>query len=746
MYQYIVATRMLLPVLAFSQTELKGVVMTEDGPNHGPIEGASVYWQDTQIGTMTNEEGAFSIPFKKEHNYLIISYVGFKSDTLEIHSNKPIKHHLVEANELDEVVIKGKKSNLNVSYFGAHNIENMNEGELLKAACCNLSESFETNPTIDVSFTDAVTGTKQIQMLGLTSPYIQLTQENIPAIRGAAQVYGMSFIPGTWVQSIQITKGAGSVINGFESITGQINTELKKPDTAEKFFLNLFASLNGRMEVNMHSNVQVKDKLSTGLYAHVNMRKAKVDGNNDSFLDSPLGRQINIMNRWKYYDGKEGWQSSLMLRFLNDEKQAGEIGFEPNTHKGSTTFWGSEINTKRYETYFKLGKVNPDIPYQSFGYQAAYSYHKQDSYFGLKEYGITHSSFYTNALFQSILSNTYHQFKTGISYTYDDYKEQVLRNNYARTDQTIGGFFEYNFDNEEKISINAGLRADYHNHWGFFLTPRLHMRYQAFTKTSLRVSAGRGKRTANIFAENQKIFATNREILITPNNGSAYGLQPETAWNYGFSLLQGFQLLEREGDITLDFYRTDFTNQVVIDYENPQEISFYNLNGQSFANSFQLSANYELLPSLDMRLAFKYYDVQTQYKTQQLANPLQAKNRFFINLAYHTTEKENGSQWLFDYTFNWVGEQRLPNTESDPLNSFQIPSYSPNYSLMNTQITKNFNKQFSMYIGGENLTGFTQEKPIFGYNDPFGENFDSSLVYAPIHGQMVYIGLRYGID
>ncbi|HIP49684.1 MAG TPA: TonB-dependent receptor [Lutibacter sp.] len=746
MYKNLVILLMLFPVLAISQSELKGMVMTKDEAQHVALEGASVYWLHTDVGTMTNEKGNFSIPFNKENHQLIISYIGYKTDTLDIHSKEFFHHLLIESNELDEVIVKGKKSNINTSYFGAHNLESISEGELLKAACCSLSESFETNPSIDVSFTDAVTGTKQIQMLGLTSPYIQLTQENIPAIRGAAQVYGMSFIPGTWVKSIQITKGAGSVINGFESITGQINTELKKPDNAEKFFLNLFGSLNGRMEFNTHANTQVKDKLSTGIYAHVNMRKTKIDANEDGFLDSPLAQQINILNRWKYYDGKEGWHTSLILRYLNDEKQAGQTDFNPDLHKDGTTFWGSEIKTKRYESYFKLGKVNPDIPYQSFGYQAAYSYHNQDSYFGLNKYDITHSSFYTNALFQSILSNTYHQFKTGISYTYDNYQENLTNKTYSRTDQTIGGFFEYNFDNEDKLSINAGLRADYHNHWGFFLTPRIHIRYQPYTKTTLRLSGGRGKRTANIFAENQKIFATNRTILITPNNGSAYGLQPETAWNYGFSFLQGFQLFERKGDITLDFYRTDFENQVVIDYENPQEVSFYNLNGQSFANSLQLSGNYELMQNLDMRIAYKYYDVQTQYKTQVLLNPLQAKNRFFVNLAYHTTEKENGSQWLFDYTFNWVGEQRLPNTESNPLSSFKIPDTSPSYTLMNTQITRNFNSQFSIYLGGENLTGFTQEKPIFGYDEPFGENFDSSLVYAPIHGQMFYVGLRYGID
>lgn len=744
MKKIIILTLFMFPILTFSQGVLNGKIMYLEGKQHAALAGASVLWEDTQVGTITQENGDFQIPYKEEYKYLIISYLGFKTDTLKVLKPNYLHHLLEESEELGEVVVKGKKKNLNVSYFGAQNIEKLGEGELLKAACCSLSESFETNPSIDVSFTDAVTGTKQIQMLGLTSPYIQLTQENIPAVRGAAQAYGMSFIPGTWVSGIQITKGAGSVINGFESITGQINSELKKPETAERFFLNIYGSQNGRMEFNTDYNTRISNRIHTGFYIHGNMRSLEMNENSDNFLDSPLGKQVNIMNRWKYQDNINGWESSLILRYLDDHKQTGEVTFDPDLHKMTTTYWGSEIDTERFDSFFKLGRVFPDIPYQSIGFQAAYSTHQQESYFGLKEYNITHNSFYSNALFQSILGNTYHKFKTGISFTYDDYTEHLTDFDFDRTDQSIGGFFEYDFDNEKVFSINAGIRVDYHNHWGAFVTPRVHTRYQPWTKTTIRASAGRGKRTANIFAENQKIFATNRMINITSNQGDAYGLQPEKAWNYGFSLLQGFSILERYGDISVDYYRTDFTDQVVVDYENPQEINFYNLNGQSFANSLQIGANYELTHDLDIRLAYKLYDVQTEYVLGLKANPLQAKNRFFVNLAYETHETDKGGQWLFDYTFNWIGEQRIPFTGSNPAND-QLPDNSPTYNLMNAQITKRFSKQFSIYFGGENLTDYTQGNPILGSDDPFGAYFDSSLVFAPVHGRMFYTGLRYTI-
>ncbi len=739
----------LLLFLSFSlfsqgQSVVKGKILYIENTKEVPLLGVSVYWANTDIGTSTIDDGSFELAYKKTYKNLVISYLGFQSDTLKITSPTFVRHVLKEGEKLDAVIVKSEKKNLSTSYSGLVNLEKMGSGELLKAACCSLSESFDTNPSIDVSFSDAVTGTKQIQMLGLTSPYIQITQENIPAIRGAAQTYGMSFIPGTWVNSIQITKGAGSVINGFESITGQINTELIKPDKGELFFLNLFGSQNGRMEINMHSNTKITNKISTGLFAHYNTRQNKTDNNTDGFLDSPLGQQFNFMNRWKYYDGAKGWHGSLIFRALDDSKQAGELNFNPDVHKMGTTYWGSKIDTKRYESYFKLGKVNPDIPYQSFGYQASYSHHNQESYFGLRNYNITHDSFYTNALFASILSNTYHKFKTGMSFTYDAYSEQIYSQDYSRTEQTIGGFFEYNFDNEEAVSINAGLRGDYHNYWGFFVSPRMHLRYQPWERTTLRLSAGRGKRAANIFAENQKIFASNRSISITPNNGEAYGLQPETAWNYGFSLLQGFTLFERKGDTTLDFYRTDFENQVVVDYEQPTQVMFYNLNGDSYANSLQLSANYELLHDLDLRVAYKYYDVKTQYNTGLLDNPLKAKNRFFINLAYKTHQYENGSQWLFDYTINHVGEQRLPNTASNPI-AYQLEKYATPYTLMNMQITKVFSKQFSVYLGGENLTDYTQKNAILAYNDPFSPYFDSSMIYAPVHGRTFYAGLRFKV-
>ncbi len=739
----------LISSITFSQEKFKGMIMDKNGPKDNlGVYGASVHWLNTNVGVTTNEKGWFTIPYKQKYTKLVVSFVGFKTDTITVNSLKPIHHFLTENNTLKEITIKSKKGATERSYLEAQNVMMINSAELLKAACCNLAESFETNPSIDVNYSDALTGTKQIQMLGLTSPYLLITQENIPSIRGASQAFGLSFTPGTWVESIQITKGAGSVVNGYESISGQINAELVKPYTNNRFFVNAYGSAGGRMEFNTHLNQKVSDRWQTGLYVHGNYRGEKFDRNNDDFLDNPLAEQINIMNRWQYIDAEKGWVSFINFRYLDDEKQVGEVNFNPDLDKGSATVWGSEIKTKRFDTSAKLGYVFPDLPFQSMGIQAAYSNHKQDSYFGLSDYNIQHQSFFSSFIFNSIIGDTRNKFKTGLSFTYDKYDEFVnvtSVNKYDRKENAVGAFFEYAYDNADNISITAGLRIDAHNLLGTFVTPRLHIRYAPWQQGVFRTSIGKGRRSANIFAENQQFFASSRQVNIDGVGGEAYGLSPEIAWNYGVSFLQGYKLFGKKGDITFDFYRTDFENQVVVDWENPQEISFYNLDGKSVANSFQLEVNQNIIPFFNTRFSYKYYDVNTDYKSGNLDKALQAKHRFFANFSYETEKKENDSHWKFDVTYNWVGKQRLPNTQSNPV-EYQLPVYSKSYNLLNTQVTKVFSKKFELYAGGENITNYKQKNPILGSDNPFGSNFDTTIIYAPVFGANYYAGLRFKID
>lgn len=728
-----------------AQETIKGIVIDE---NKQPISGANVMWQNTIISTNTSTTGNFSIAKSSESSLLIISFEGYETQQISVTTLVDFTIVLKEINSLQTVTVSKTKKSTEHSLFKVANVQTMGQQELLKAACCNLSESFSTNPSIDVNFSDAITGNKQIKMLGLTSPYILIAEENIPAIRGASQAYGLSFVPGTWVESIQITKGAGSVINGYESISGQINYELLKPVNDIPFYLNLYGSQDSRFEWNSHFNQKISDKWSTTLFLHANTRQSKNDMNKDGFLDNPLGKQANILNRWQYNDVEKGWVSFTNLRYMKDEKQAGEVNFNPATDQFTTNTWGSEVNTEKIEISNKLGYVFPDMPYQSFGFQNSFQSHRQDSYFGLNQYDVHQKSFYSNLLFNSIITNTKNKFTTGINFAYDRYDELVKVNfdqDFSRIDNSFGAFFEYTFDNLDNFSLVAGARVDHHNRLATFFTPRLHLRYNPWDKAVLRASIGRGKRAANIFAENQHLFASARDFSIRSSNGNLYGLQAEIAWNYGVSFIQKFKLFEKSAEVILDYYVTDFQNQAVVDIDaSAQQVLFYNLDGKSFSKSFQAEFSIELVKHLNLKTAYKYFDVQTQFTTGQLQRALQAKHRFFANVSFETHIKEKGQQWKFDVTYNWLGAQRLPTTADNPL-AYQLGEYAPAFAVINTQITRTFSSVFEIYFGGENIGNYKQNNGIVQNENPFGNYFDSSMLYGPVFGQMYYAGLRFKI-
>ena len=747
MLRYILLWGLLLPLTAFAQQFSKGTVVDEANL---PLMGAEVYWNGTQIGVSTDDNGTFSLKRTENSNTLVISYIGYKTKTIKVTNSEALHIQLEPQSALEEVVVTQKRANTMKSQWQVANLHTMSSGELLKAACCNLSESFSTNPSIDVNFSDAVTGNKQIKMLGLTSPYILMAEENIPAMRGASQAYGLSFVPGTWIESIQITKGAGSVINGYESISGQINYEIEKPINARPFFLNLYASEDSRYELNAHSKIKLSDKWATSLLAHGNVRQRKSDHNHDGFIDNPIGNQINLLNRWQYSNAEKGWVSFVNLNYMKDERQAGQIDYNPLTDKGTTNAWGSEVNSERFTLSNKTGYVFPDTTYKSIGLQNSFQSHRQDSYFGLNSYDIHQKSWYGNLIYNSIIGNTQHKFATGLSGTYDDYNEQLttsaLAGDFSRIDRSVGAFFEYTYDNSSNFSFVAGIRADSHNNLGNFITPRFHLRYNPWKEATFRLSAGRGKRAANVIAENQQLLASSRQLhIIGGDGGKLYGLNPEIAWNYGASFLQAFKIWGKNAELSVDFYRTHFDNQVVVDLDHsPQQALFYNLDGKSFANSLQAEVSISPAKGLDFKAAYKYYDVQTQFTKGQLEKTLTPKHRWFANIAYETadTQENNHSQWKFDVTFNWLGEQRLPTTATNPL-AYRLSDYAPSFATLNAQITRVFSKKFEVYVGGENITNYKQANGILAADAPFGAYFDSTMQYAPAFGQMYYAGMRF---
>ena len=700
--------------------------------------GATVKWINTDKGTISNEKGDFKLERESKKDLVIISYVGFQTDTLSVKDINYITHYMSysEENFLDEVTVSKRRNSAQRTYLMPQNIINISEEELLKAACCNLSESFETNPSVDVNHNDALTGTKQIEMLGLKSPYILITEENIPMVRGASQTFGLGFTPGTWIESIQVTKGMGSVTNGYESIVGQINTEIKKPYNDMPFFFNLFKGIDGRFEANAHLRSKVSDKIQNTFFIHYNDRKKVNDKNGDMFLDKPLQDQLNLLSKWQFTDASKGLVSFLNIRYLDDNKKIGSIDF--NEKSDLSSFWGGEIFTNRFDSSFKLGYVNPNIPYQSLGFQLAYNFHDQESYYGLNDYNISQKSLFLNLIYNSIISNTKNKIKAGLNFSSDDYSEYVFKSNIDRIDRSLGGFFEYSFDNMNDFNLIFGLRYDIHNNIGSFFTPRLHFRYMLNDNFAIKGSVGTGRKIANVFAENQAIFLSNRKNINKNFDAKLYGVSPEKATNLGFSLDHKVFLFGGQGNLIFDFYKTIFDNRVIIDFETFGEFNFYNSSlGKSKSDNYQIEFLFSK-NNWNITTAYKKYDVKSYYLSGLKEKPLQPRNIIFFNYGIESN-KVNESNWKFDITYNRLGKQRLM---LNPRDNYEF--VDPHFSI-NSQITRVFSSKFEVYVGGENLNNYKQENPIIMANDPFNKNFDASIIHGPIFGSTYYIGLRYKI-
>jgi outer membrane receptor for ferrienterochelin and colicins len=730
-------------IIAQNQISGKIFEVTEKGDTSA-LTGATLFWLKTNIATNSDVNGNYSLPKTKESNTLIIAFVGFENDTSVIDTSQVhADFYLSNAKTLREIEVVYRKKSSEYSYIDPMQMETLGQKELAKAACCNLSESFETNPSVDVSFADAVTGTKQIQMLGLSGQYSLITKENMPYLRGLANIYGLSFIPGSWIQSIQLSKGAGSIINGYESFTGQINTELQKPDNSEKLYFNTYVNSMSKNEYNLNLSHRINDVWSTGLLMHADFTPIKMDLNHDGFLDLPTGKQYNIMNRWSYQTVK-GFQGQFGGSYVTDNRIGGQVNFNPSVDRSSQPYYGVGIKSEKIDAFAKNGYVFKNKPETSMGLQLNFSQQRQNNFYGLNNYNGLQQTFYANYIFQGIINNTNHKYKTGASYLLDNVSETYKLYDFKRMESVPGVFGEYTYSYLTRFNVVAGLRADYHNYYGLFATPRLHLRYAFTDNTVIRASGGKALRTANVFVENSSFMASSRDFVIIPSNNSMpYGLNPEIAWNYGINFMHKFKLNYRDAQFLIDVYRTDFVNQVVVDVDaNPQKVLIYNLKGQSFSNTLQTEFSWEVRKRLDVRIAYRYIDTRTQYTSGLLPKYLLSKNRAFINIAYETKNQH----WSFDFTTQWYSPKRLPNTTSNPT-EYRRDNYSPSFFLLNGQIAykTGIKRKFEVYVGVENVLNYRQPNPIVSSDTPFGTYFDASMIWAPIYGRMFYCGLRLKI-
>lgn len=721
----------VLPVSA--DKWVKGHVLDEHSE---PVIGANIYWEGTQQGTTSDANGFFELMQKDGNKNLVVSYIGYTTSVIPVtDTSKPLKVILVGEVALQEVVVSERKMGTIASRTSVLQTQKITYDEICRAACCNLAESFETNPSVDVSYSDAATGARQIKLLGLAGTYVQMLTENYPNFRGAASLYGLDYVPGAWMESIQVSKGTSSVKNGYEALAGQINVEFKKPPTADIFSVNLFGSDAGRYEGNADASWHINDKVSTGLLVHYSNDKMQHDGNDDGFLDNPLKEQVNVMNRW--YHKLDKYVAQYGARYLHESRTGGQ----DTKHHNFVDPYRVHLNTNRAELFTKQAYIIDKEKVESVAMILSGSYHEQKSMYDRTPYNVYQKNVYASLLYEKEFSPA-HALSTGLSMNYDGFDENLrqdgVENLYDRTEIVPGAYVQYTYNWSDKLTVLAGIRADYSSLYDFFVTPRLHVKYNPFDWFHIRASAGKGFRTANVLAENNFLLASSRKMRIADN------LDQEEAWNTGLNLSFYIPLFGKELTVNGEWYYTNFLKQVVVDMDSdPHAVSFYNLDGKSYSNSFQIEATYPFFRGFTLTAAYRYTDAKTDYKdangvVSRLKKPLVSDYKGLVTASYQTPLKK----WQFDLTGQFNGGGRMPVPDkTNPLWDTDFKAYT----VVNAQITKYF-RRWSIYVGAENLFDFKQSHPIIDPENPRGDNFDGSMVWGPVHGRKIYAGLRFNIS
>ncbi len=723
----------LAPVFAFSNN-YKGKVLEKKDNKELPLTGVNVYWAGTTIGAITNDKGEFEVAPSDDHKLLVFSFVGYQNDTIKVESTEYLTVYMAQGADLEEITVTRRTASQSISKMNAQMVQNISGKELQRCACCNLSESFETNASVDVSYADAVSGVKQIQLLGLSGRYSQLTMANIPVLRGAETAFGMEYFPGTWMNSIQVSKGTAAVKNGYESITGQINIQLKEPSSTERMHFYLYGNQDGKTEINFGYVFDLNEKWSTSIMAHGNGNFRKMDMNDDGFMDKPMSRMGTFINQWNYMS--EHFNSKFGFSYLQETREGGQMDFNHDNPERTPDLYGIDIDVNRFNAFAKNGFVFHREA-TSLGTILSYNYFDRNSYYGINTFDVTQQNFYANIIYQSYLFDTRHTYNAGVSVVYDnnDAIYNGSKNYVGYEETTTGAFAEYNYIPSTKFSLLLGLRYDYSSLYDGFITPRIHAKYTPNDIISLRASAGKGYRTPDALSENSNFLASSKSFVFDEN------FEQEEAWNYGISLVNEIPLGERKLNLNLEYYRTEFENQLVVDMDqNSHQIHFYNLDGESYSNIYQVEASYELFNRFDLTAAYRYNDVKGTYNGKLQEAPFTNKYKGLLSASYRT----NMDKWQFDITAQFNGDQRLPSTKDNSLVN-QRADRSEKYMVMMAQVTKKY-RNWSFYLGGENLGSFTQDNAIIGADNPFGSDFDASRIWAPMYGAMAYVGIKYTIN
>lgn len=724
--------------------DIEGIVYSFiDGKNNTPAYGVKLYLKNAKKVAITDEKGHFHI-----HNMslalpdtLIVSKLGYYPDTLVIDQAKDNSYKITLYPQFiaKTVVIRAKRDNSTIMHMDPRNVENLGQGELRKAACCNLSESFATNATVDVSLADGVSGARRIRMMGLDGRFTQLQFENIPFMNNLDQAFGLSTVPGTWIQSIQITKGSGTVANGYEPMVGLINIEYLKPKEMDRLFVNGYGNIQGKAELNLQGGTSVGKHWSTGLFLHGSSSRLENDRNKDGFRDSPLGESFSGMNRWNYMSEK--MMGLIGVKVSYTDKFGGQIGYKQSRNQSNNGLYGVGIYNLNVEAFGKTGFMFQKHKNSSIGVVYYGKYDKINTYYGHRSLNALEKRGYINGMFETILGNTNHNLKSGISLVYDDLNQTMndklptdtTQRDLIRTEIVPGIFSEYTYKGIRSTLV-LGARLDYHNTFGWEFDPRINYKFNITEKMSLRATAGRGFRVSNYAIDYMPLMTTNEPWKVDND------LLPEVSWNFGASWVWNFKLFGQTGSWSIDYYYTHFTNQVIADRDASADyIHIRNLNGTSYSHALQTNIKIKPLPGFTIKAAYKYLDVKETTGDHLEAIIMVPKHRGFINFEYETKNKK----WSFDLTTEVYGTSRLATVRM-PNGQLSTDNTSRVMPMLSAQVTYHFS-HFDIYVGGENILDQRLQNPLIDARNPFSRSFDATRVYSSIYGVNVYAGFRYEI-
>ena len=650
--------------------------------------------------------------------------------------------------ELDNVTITARRATVR-TLGGAINGQDILRDELFKAACCNLGESFVNNPSVDVNYSDATTGARQVKLLGLSGTYVQMLTENLPNFRGAALPYGLGYVPGSWMKSLQVSKGNSSVKNGYEAMTGQINVEYLKPEDEQGVSINIYSNTMAKIEANADANLHIggNKNLSTEVLAHFEDNYSQHDGNDDGFQDEPQVRQYNLQNRWYWKSG--GYMLHAGVGFLKEDRTSGQTTHTHHLAVGNSPY-RINIGTNRYEAYMKHAFILDPTHGTNIALMGNMSIHEQKANYGIKHYDVNEKNAYASLLFETNIAEV-HNLSAGLSLNHDYLRQNLMLTsssaipsdygnlypliNNVESETTPGAYIQYTYNLHNHFIAMAGLRIDHSSVYGTFVTPRFHVKWMPTDFITLRLSAGKGYRSPHALAENNYLMASGRRLMIDSQ------LKQEAAWNYSTSVAFNIPILNKTLKLNAEYYYTNFENQTIIDYDsNPLMLFVSNLNGKSYSHTFQIDASYPFFHGFELTAAYRYNLVKVTYGGQLLAKPFQGRYKGLLTASYKTPL----GLWQFDATLALNGGGRMPTPYTTATGTPSWDTHYKAYGQLNAQITRNF-RHFSVQLGGENLTNFKQQNPIIGYHDPWTQTFEPTMVYGPVQGAMGYISIRMNL-